>query len=69
MRMNPPTLPLNYVPAVSADELALALELISHATAPSHDDGAYHENAHELAEFVLRKVRARREYEAGSLSS
>lgn len=26
-----------------------ALQMIVHATEPSHDDGAYHENAHSLA--------------------
>lgn len=38
------------------DELLTALELIKHATAPSHDDGAYHENAYELASAAIAKV-------------
>jgi hypothetical protein len=29
--------------------LLTALHLIEHATGPTHDDGAYHEAAHELA--------------------
>lgn len=31
-----------------------ALRLIEHATAPTHDDGAYHENAYELARTALK---------------
>ena len=31
------------------DEAIRHLRMIEHATAPSHDDGAHHENAHELA--------------------
>lgn len=30
------------------DRLREALRNIEHATAPSHDDGAHHENAHSL---------------------
>lgn len=63
MRMNPPTLPLNYVNAPRYDELVTALELIRHATAPTHEDGAYHENAHDLACGILKRIEARRAYE------
>jgi hypothetical protein len=58
------TVPLNFVNTVQADELIRTLELIHHATAPTHDDGAYHEAAHDLADEVLKKVNARRAYEA-----
>lgn len=64
MRMNPPTLPLNYAKAVYHDELVTALELVRHATAPSPDDGGYHENAHDIADAILKRVEARRAYEA-----
>ena len=37
-------------------ELLEALKLIEHATAPTHDDGAYHENAHELARAAITKA-------------
>lgn len=48
-------------PAVQAgaptyDELVTALRLIEHATAPTHDDGAYHEAAHDLASQVLVRL-------------
>ena len=39
MMMNPPTLPLDYVDKVHADELVRTLELIRHATAPTPNDG------------------------------
>lgn len=64
MRMNPPTLPLNYVPAVTIDDLAHTLELIRHATAPTPDDGGHHEAAHDLAMAALERIEARRRYEA-----
>lgn len=35
------------------DRLREALRNIEHATAPSHDDGAYHENAYSLAVEAL----------------
>lgn len=38
------------------DELLIALQLIEHATAPTHEDGAYHENAHELARAAIAKA-------------
>lgn len=63
MKMNPPTLPANYVPHVTYDELVRALELIRHAVAPTHNDGAYHENAYDLADGVLRKIAAQQAYE------
>lgn len=62
MLMNPPTLPANYVPAVHSDELVQTLELIRHATAPTHDDGGHHEAAHDLADDMLKRVEARRAY-------
>lgn len=34
---------------VKLAEARNALQMIVHATEPSHDDGAYHENAHSLA--------------------
>ena len=61
--MKPPTLPANYAPLVNKDELVRALELIRHATAPTHNDGAHHEAAHALADNILCKVEARRKYE------
>lgn len=64
MLMNPPTLPVNYVPAVHLDELVRALELIRHATAPTPDDGGHHEAAHDLADAALKRVEARRAYVA-----
>lgn len=64
MRMNPPTLPADYVPAVHIDELAHTLRLIVHATAPSPDDGGHHEAAYELAMAALKRVEARSKYEA-----
>lgn len=66
MTSNPPTVPLNYAPAVTADECILALEQIKHATAPAPDDGGFHEAAYEIADAILRKVEARRRYEAGA---
>lgn len=63
MLMNPPTLPLDYVDKVHADELVRALELIRHATAPEPNDGGHHEAAYEIADAVLRKVEARRKYD------
>lgn len=69
MHMNPPTLPADYVPAVHADELVRTLELIWHATAPTPDDGGHHEAAHDLADAALKKIEARRLYEAKHLPS
>ena len=34
---------------VSEDRLVTALRLIEHATSDAHDDGAYHEAAHDIA--------------------
>lgn len=65
MRMNPPTLPLNFVNAVPYGDLVQALELIRHATKPEPDDGGAHENAHDLADGVLKRVEARKAYEDG----
>jgi len=64
MLMKPPTVPANHANAPSYDELVNALELIRHATAPTPDDGGHHEAAHELAASVLKRVEARRQYEA-----
>jgi hypothetical protein len=64
MLMKPPTLPLNYVPAVHIDELVHALESIRHATAPTPDDGGHHEAAHDLADAVLKRLEARRAFVA-----
>lgn len=64
MRMKPPTVPANYVPAPTYDDLVHTLELIQHATAPEPDDGSEHEAAHDLAAGMLDKVKARRAYEA-----
>ena len=33
-----------------------ALRLIEHATAPTHDDGAYHEAAHDIACAAIESV-------------
>lgn len=64
MLMNPPVLQADYVPAVPANDLVLALQLIQHATAPTPDDGGHHEAAHDIASEVLLRVDARRKYEA-----
>lgn len=58
MRMNPPVLPQGFVNAPSRDELITALRLIEHATAPTHDDGAHHEAAHEIASEILGRADA-----------
>lgn len=44
--------------APTYDELVTTLRLIEHATAPTHDDGAYHEAAHDLATGVLARLPA-----------
>lgn len=44
--------------APTYDELVTTLRLIEHATAPTHDDGAYHEAAHDLATGVLQRLPA-----------
>lgn len=64
MLMNPPTLPADYVPAVHSDDLVRTLELIRHATAPTPDDGGHHEAAYGLADAALKRVEARKLYEA-----
>mgnify|MGYP000388437174 CR=1 FL=1 len=64
MQMKAPTVPHNYVNAPSYAELVNALELIRHATAPTPDDGGHHEAAYELADGVLKRVEARKQYEA-----
>ena len=69
MIMNPPTVPRGYVNAPSYDELVQALELIRHATAPTPDDDGHHENAHELADAMLKRVEARKQYEAQKRAS
>ena len=38
------------------DALLEALRLIEHATAPTHDDGAYHEAAHDIACAAIAAV-------------
>lgn len=43
------------------DYLRTQLELIAHATAPTHDDGAYHEAAHDLATRALSGIAAAKE--------
>lgn len=63
MQMNPPTVPLNFVNAPSYDELITTLDLIRHATAPTPDDGGHHEAAHDLADAMLKRVEARRQFE------
>lgn len=40
----------------AAPDLLLALQLIAHATAPSHDDGGFHENAYSLAVEAILKA-------------
>lgn len=44
--------------APTYEELVTTLRLIEHATAPTHDDGAYHEAAHDLATGVLARLPA-----------
>lgn len=66
MLMNPPTVPRNHANAPSYDELVNTLEQIRHATAPTPDDGGHHEAAHDLADAMLKRVEARKQYEAQS---
>lgn len=58
MRMSPLTVPDGFVNNPSREELLTALRLIEHATAPTHDDGAHHEAAHDIASEILRRVDA-----------
>lgn len=59
-----PTISRTFTPAEAAevgaaptyDELVTTLRLIEHATAPTQDDGAYHEAAHDLATQVLQRL-------------
>lgn len=60
----PFTVPANFVNAVPQDDLVTAIRLIQHATSPTHDDGAYHEAAHDICESILKRVDARISYEA-----
>lgn len=64
MLMNPPTVPRNHANAPSYDELVNTLEQIRHATAPTPDDGGHHEAAHDLADSMLKRVGAHKQYEA-----
>ena len=64
MIMNSPTVPFGHVNAPSRDELIRTLRLVQHATAPTQNDGAYHENAHDLVSEVLAKVDAHAAYMA-----
>lgn len=60
LRQYTPSQMLDYATQARADleaenkRLRGALQLIEHATAPTHDDGAYHENAYELARSALK---------------
>ncbi|MEQ1692686.1 MAG: hypothetical protein ABMA00_15455 [Gemmatimonas sp.] len=65
MLMNPPTVPHGHANAPSYYELVNTLEQIRHATAPTPDDGGFHEAAHDLADAMLKRVDARAKYEAG----
>jgi len=40
------------------EALRAALQMIEHATAPTHDDDGYHENAYSLARAALVKEKA-----------
>jgi len=62
MQMKPFALPVGYVNAPSYDELVNTLELVRHATEPRHDDGAYHEAAHDLSDGILQRLKAHRDY-------
>ena len=64
MLMKPPTVPANHANAPSYADLVNTLEQIRHATAPAPDDGGHHEAAHDLADSMLKRVEARRQYEA-----
>ena len=64
MLMKPPTVPASHANAPSYDELVRTLQLIVHATAPTPEDGGGHENAYTLAMDMLKRVEARKEYEA-----
>jgi hypothetical protein len=66
VRSTAPTLPSGYVSPVYESELIKALRLIQHATAPTHNDGAYHEAAYEIASDILKQVDKRLEFEKRS---
>lgn len=53
-----PTVTTEVGGAPTYDDLVTALQLIEHATSPTHDDGAYHEAAHDLATQVLSRLPA-----------
>jgi hypothetical protein len=53
---------------VQRDELLAAMKMIEHATEPSHDDGAYHENAYSIAVDAIAKVKPMIRGETKSLS-
>lgn len=63
MLMKPPTTPRTYVGAPTYHDLVNTLELIRHATAEKPDDGGHHEAAHDLADSMLKRVEARKQYE------
>lgn len=56
MKMNTPTVPVGYVNMPSYDDIVTCLELIKHATAPTCPDGAFHENAFELSDSMLKRI-------------
>lgn len=61
MLMKPPTVPRDYAPVPTYDDLVNTLELIRHATGPvPAQDGGYHEIAHELALEALARVENRK---------
>ena len=64
MLVKPPTVPANHANAPSYEDLVQTLQLIVHATAPAPDDGGGHENAYALAMDALKRIEARKEYEA-----
>lgn len=45
----------------SYGELETTIRLIHHATAPTHDDGAYHEAAYGLADKMITRIDKSRE--------
>lgn len=69
MLMKPPTLPLHYAHSVPYDDLVTALKLIRHATAPTHEDGAYHEAAFGIADPIVKRIEAREAYDASSTTA
>ena len=64
MKMSPPIVPANYTNAPSYEDLVNALAQVRHATSPHPDDYGHHEAAHDIADAVLKRVEAWRQFNA-----